>query len=215
MELFYHPLSRYSQKVLIALYEKQANFYPRVIELSDPFSRQQFKHHYPPGKLPLLKNSLGELLPESTIIIEYIDHEFSTGTQLIPQTFECALDVRLFDRLIDNDLNNKLYLVEKMQARAEQNPLKLKQLEKEILATLSRLNDKLTQNHWICGDSFTLADCALIPCLIDAKNGFKLYEFDEIDRYLYQAETRGAWIQVKEEVELQKAAVLAGFRPIP
>ncbi|MGL4895111.1 MAG: glutathione S-transferase family protein, partial [Shewanella sp.] len=26
MELFYHPLSRYSQKVLIALYEKQAHF---------------------------------------------------------------------------------------------------------------------------------------------------------------------------------------------
>lgn len=215
MELFYHPLSRYSQKVLIAIYEKQANFYPRIIELSDPFSRQKFKHQYPPGKLPLLKNRLGALLPESTVIIEYIDHEFSTGTRLIPQVFEHALDVRLFDRLIDNDLSNKLYQLERMQTRAEQHPISVKQLENEILATLSDLNDKLVHNHWLCGDSFTMADCALIPCLNDAKNNFKLYQFDELDRYLHQAQTRGAWIQVEEEVELQKAAVLSGFRPIP
>ncbi|MCG9739316.1 glutathione S-transferase family protein [Shewanella insulae] len=215
MELFYHPLSRYSQKVLIALYEKQANFYPRVIELSDPFSRNEFKQQYPLGKLPLLKTRTGELLPESSIIIDYIDHEFATGTRLLPQDYSQRLQVRLYDRLIDNDLNNPLYLLEQMDAREEENPVKEKQLEKEIMLLLEEINDRLKQHHWLCGDAFTMADCALIPCLIHARERFKLYQLDPIDRYLNQANTRGAWIQVQEEIELTRAAVQAGFRPIP
>ncbi|GIU39209.1 glutathione S-transferase family protein [Shewanella colwelliana] len=215
MELFYYPLSRYSQKVLIALYEKQANFYPRVIDIHDPFSRQQFKASYPTGKLPLLKTRAGELLPESSIIIEYIDNEFSTGTQLIPTHPSQALDVRLFDRIIDNDLSNQLFKLEKLQARQLDDPLQVKHLENEINQTLHQLNNKLTDNHWLCGDSFTLADCALIPCIMQMRRRFKLYEFDALDRYLHQAELRGAWIQVEEEIALAGNAISSGFRPIP
>ena len=215
MELFYHPLSRYSQKVLIALYEKQANFYPRVIELSDPFSRNKFKQQFPLGKLPLLKTRTGELLPESSIIIDYIDHEFTSGTRLLPLDYSERLQVRLYDRIIDNDLNNQLYQLEQIDARKEDNPIKVKQLEKDIAHLLSELNNKLTQHHWLCSDAFTMADCALIPSLIHAKHRFKLYQFDPLDRYLNQAHTRGAWIQVQEEIDLTQAAVQEGFRPIP
>ena len=119
MELFYHPLSRYSQKVLLALYEKQANFYPRIIELADPFSRKEFCQFYPPGKVPLLKTKTGELIPESSIIIEYIDTEFSTGTRLLPREHRIALDTRLQDRLIDQDFSNILFELEH-QTIAEQ-----------------------------------------------------------------------------------------------
>jgi len=70
MELFYHPLSRYSQKVLIALYEKQANFYPRIIDLRDPLSRKEFHQRYPQARIPLLKAQNEQLIPESSIIIE-------------------------------------------------------------------------------------------------------------------------------------------------
>lgn len=215
MELFYHPLSRYSQKVLVAFYEKQANFYPRVIDVKDPYSRNAFKQQYPLGKLPLLKTPSGKLLPESSIIIEYIDHQFATGTQLIPADFEHALQVRLCDRIIDNDISNKLYMIEKMQMRAEQTPLKIKQLENDIVASLSSLNEQLGHYHWLCGDAFTMADCALIPSIIDVRKRFKLYQFDQLNRYLHQAENRGSWMQVQQEIELAKTSAQGGFRPIP
>lgn len=215
MELFYHPLSRYSQKVLLAFYEKQVNFYPRIIELSDPYSRNRFTQQYPSGKLPLLKTRSAKLLPESTIIIEYIDHQFATGTQLIPTDFEHALQVRLCDRIIDNDVSNKLYTLERMQIRVEQAPLKIKQLENEIHASFQSLNEQLSHYHWLCGDAFTMADCALIPCIMGARKRFKLYQFDQLVRYLHQAETRGSWIQVQQEIELAKTTALIGFRPIP
>lgn len=216
MELFYHPLSRYSQKVLIALYEKQANFYPRVIELSDPISRQEFNRFYPPGKVPLLKNKAGMLIPESSIIIEYIDNEFSTGTKLIPQNHQMALNTRLQDRLIDNDFSNVLFELERQKLQEENmNQLLIKQLENDITKFIKYLDTELEKQHWLCGDSLTLADCALFPCLYYAQEHFKYFEYDNLDRYWQQAKLRGAYQQVEEEVELAKGEVLAGRRPIP
>ncbi len=216
MELFYHPLSRYSQKVLIALYEKQANFYPRVIELSDPLSRKEFCLFYPPGKLPLLKNKAGVVIPESSIIIEYIDSEFSTGTTLLPQDPQVALDTRLQDRLIDNEFSNILFELEHQKQHIDtQNQLLIKQLENDIKRFLTYLDKRLEDNHWLCCDSLTLADCALFPCLHSAQNHFKFFEYDNVDRYWHQAQMRGAYQQVEEEVELAMGEVLAGRRPIP
>lgn len=217
MELFYHPLSRYSQKVLLALYEKQANFYPRVIELSDPLSRQDFCQFYPPGKVPLLKSKKGVLLPESSIIIEYIDNEFSKkGTRLIPISPSLSLDTRLQDRLIDLELSNVLFEHEQQKLNPEDtNHIKLKQLEKSIERFLQYLDDILETNHWVCGDSLTLADCALIPCLLYAKDHFQIFKYDNLSRYWAQAQLRGAYLQVKEEIELAETEVLIGRRPIP
>jgi len=215
MELFYHPLSRYSQKVLVALYEKQANFFPRIIELSDPLSRREFCDFYPPGKLPLLKSKNGELLPESSIIIEFIDTKFSTGTQLLPIDRRLALDTRLQDRLIDNDFSNVLFELEYQKLENnDQNHIMIKQLENDISQFLGYLDKKLANNHWLCSDGLTLADCALFPCLYCAQDYFKLFEYDNLNRYWHQAQLRGSCIQVKEEIELAVGEVLSDHRPI-
>ena len=216
MELFYHPLSRYSQKVLIALYEKQANFYPRIIELTDPFSRKEFSQFYPPGKVPLLKTKAGELIPESSIIIEYVDHEFSTGTRLLPREQKVALDTRLQDRLIDQNFSNILFELERQKLESgDNNQIRIKYLENDINRFLHYLDALLEHNHWLCGDSLTLADCALFPCLYCAQDHFKLFEYDNLDRYWHQAQLRGAFQQVTEEVVLAQIEVLSGRRPIP
>ena len=218
MELYYHPLSRYSQKVLLALYEKQANFFPRVIELSDPRCRLDFSQFYPPGKVPLLKSKQGKLLPESSIIIEFIDNEFPhKGTRLIPSDREISLDVRLQDRLVDLELSNILFEFEHQQLNPEDtNQIKIKQLEKRIRRFLQYLDNILESHHWLCGDSLSLADCALIPCLLYARDHFQIYKYDNLSRYWDQAQLRGSYLQVKEEIELAETEVLIGrSRPIP
>ncbi|MCE9679679.1 glutathione S-transferase family protein [Shewanella sp. AS1] len=202
MELFYHPLSRNCQTVLIALYEKQARFMPRIVAIEDPNIRRQFIKQHPSGRLPLLRTDRGDFLPEPNIIIEYLDHQYPSGTQLIPKEFTQALQVRLLERQIDIDLNNKLFLLEQKQLSLDTLPLILQGLKNEIQTTLAHLNHRLHGRHWLCGDHFTLADCALIPCLMAAKNQFKLYLYYDLDKYLHLAETRGAWIQVQEEIEL-------------
>ncbi|PIW63050.1 glutathione S-transferase family protein [Shewanella sp. CG12_big_fil_rev_8_21_14_0_65_47_15] len=215
MELFYHPLSRYSQKVLIALYEKQANFYPRITDLRDPLPRKAFQHFYPPAKLPLLKTQDGTLIPESSIIIEYLDRHFTHGTQLLPRESQRNLQVRLYDRIIDNDINNPLFQLEKLKHTDEMREFEIKQIEKQMLTQFQRLDTHLGQNHWICGDSFTLADCALIPCLSYSFKHLNLLDLDELVRYWQQAQLRGAWMLVLEEVLLAEMEEDTGLRSIP
>ena len=43
-ELYYHPLSPYSQKVLIAAYEKGAHFTPKIVNLMKSFSARRINH---------------------------------------------------------------------------------------------------------------------------------------------------------------------------
>jgi len=63
MKLYYNPLSRYSQKVLIAFYEKQVEFEPIVVNVMTPESRAAYEQIYPLGKIPLFQN-----LPSSSSI---------------------------------------------------------------------------------------------------------------------------------------------------
>ena len=215
MELFYHPLSRYSQKVLIALYEKQANFYPRIVDLRDPFSRQKFHQLYPHARLPLLKTQDEQLIPESSIIIEYLDRHFNSSTQLLPTEPMHNLQVRLFDRLIDNDISNSLFQLEKLHDSDKSSEFEIKKLEKQLLLQFQHLDTQLAQHHWICGDSFTLADCALIPCLNYSFRHLNLLDFDEVVRYWQQAQLRGAWMLVQEEILLAEMEDNIGKRGIP
>ena len=50
LELYYHPLSSFCQKVLIALYENDTPFVPRLVDLSDEASRAAFLALWPIGK---------------------------------------------------------------------------------------------------------------------------------------------------------------------
>lgn len=54
MKLYYHPLSTYSQKTLMALYEKEVPFEREIVNLRDPRQRTAYRRLYPLGKIPLL-----------------------------------------------------------------------------------------------------------------------------------------------------------------
>ncbi len=55
MKLYYHPLSTYSQKVLIALYEKDIEFTPEIVNLMDAEDHSRYRETYPMGKAPCLR----------------------------------------------------------------------------------------------------------------------------------------------------------------
>ncbi|MCL1138227.1 glutathione S-transferase family protein [Shewanella pneumatophori] len=203
MDLYYHPLARQSQKTLIALYEKQANFYPHEIDLNNAFSRRNLQQLSRSQRLPLLQLQTGESFNDATIIIEYLDNYISSGTQLIPIEKTQALYVRLYDRLSDNVLDKAIDAW--LASQAQSNQLKTKQFEKDLLSILADFDQRLADNHWVCGDSFTLADCAFIPCLKALEDKLHLLDYQNIGRYWIQSKLRGSVNQVIEEVELTLA----------
>ncbi|QSX33590.1 glutathione S-transferase family protein [Shewanella avicenniae] len=215
MELFYNPLSRSSQKVLIALYEKQANFFPRIIHLHDPLERRSFADCYPLCSLPLLVTKDGLEIPDSSSIIEYVEQKIPAGTQLCPPEPARNLRNRMLDRLIDNQLYRTLYEMEKHLHLPEhlQQPLIIRQQQKQLKIVLNELEKHLRQQHWLCGNGFTMADCALIPALYSLPKEIRLMEFFELNRYRQQAELRGSWSLVKEEIEQVQSELHSGIQP--
>ena len=70
LKLYLHPLSSYCHKALLAFYENDIAFEPIVIDGS---TYAQFKDVWPLGKFPvLLDEARNEVVPESSIIIEYL-----------------------------------------------------------------------------------------------------------------------------------------------
>ena len=54
LKLYYHPLSSFCQKVLIALYENDTPFEPHLVDFANSESRDAFLKLWPIGKFPVL-----------------------------------------------------------------------------------------------------------------------------------------------------------------
>ena len=99
LTLYFHPLSSFCQKALIALYENGTPFTPQKVDLMDEKESAAFKELWPVGKFPVLRDDKnGKTIPESTSIIEYLAQHYSGSVQLVPKDADQALTVRAQDR---------------------------------------------------------------------------------------------------------------------
>src|ERR1700687_1532271 len=99
LKLYFHPLSSFCQKVLIALYENETPFVPHIVDLFNPVAAAEFKKIWPIGKFPVLRDDAPErTIPESSIIIEYLDQYHPGATRFLPGDPELARQTRMRDR---------------------------------------------------------------------------------------------------------------------
>ena len=75
--------------MLIALDEKGADFEREIVDLTTAEGRAKHKAFYPLGKVPVLVDG-ASFVPESSIIIEYVDAAVRGGTRLLPEERETA-----------------------------------------------------------------------------------------------------------------------------
>ena len=76
LNLHYAIPSTYSQKTMLAFYEKGVEFTPVQVNLFDPAGLAAYKQIYPLGRIPLLTGD-GVSIPGASIIIKYLEREFS------------------------------------------------------------------------------------------------------------------------------------------
>lgn len=167
LTLYFHPLASYCHKVLIALYEAGTPFTPRVVDLSDASHRAALAAHWPLGRFPVLHDAArGRSVPESTIIVEYLDRHAPGARPMIPPDPDAALDVRLWDRIVDQYVHTPMQEIVAQRLRgdgADTGP------QRALLASSYRLIDaQLGPREWLVGDTYTLADCAAAPALFYA-----------------------------------------------
>jgi len=103
--LYYHHYSYYSQKVLMALHEKNLPFESHIINLAREAQYEPwFLKINPRGEVPVLQDT-GKIIPDSSRIIDYLEDNFSNGDtpRLIPmdQGAEIRQKVTHFRYIID------------------------------------------------------------------------------------------------------------------
>ncbi len=167
-----------------------------------PEGRAAFEQINPFGKVPFLKPSEDWQVPESTSIIEYLEDKFPDAPRLIPLEREAARQVRFLDRMSD------LYYIDPVAELLFQHigfrPVdedKAARARKYIAMSYGFWDKRLASQSWMCGESFTMADCAAIPAMFYAQIAAPFETFANVVAYWKRAQARPSYAKVKAEFE--------------
>jgi glutathione S-transferase len=203
MKLYYFPLSTFSQKTLTAFYEKGVEFTPEMVDLSSNEARAAYKQLYPLGKVPLLVRDDGWLIPESTIIIEYVDTQLDTGPRLIPEDKELARRTRFLDRQLDLYVNEPAVttFLDGRKPEAERNPANVAAARARLDQMYPYLDKHFEKKTWAVGDVFTMADCSAAPALALARIVHPFDKYANLTRYFGRLVERPSFARVVNEAK--------------
>ena len=199
MKLYYHPISTYSQKVLVALYEKNIEFESELVMLMDPDARERYRQVYPLGKIPALVLDDGRLIPESTIIIEYLDT--LGGPALVSGNADEQRQIRFKDRMLDLYLNDNVatLLFQGMKAAEDRDTARIEQARFQIETLYGFMDKELGEQAFIAGETFSMADCAAAAPLLYAQQIAPYDEHPNICAYFDRLSSRDSVQRTQEE----------------
>ena len=166
LELYGHPFSSYTWKVLIPLYADGTDFeFRQVPENQENYA--ELKRIWPFGKFPLLLDN-GRPVMETTCIIEHLQAHHPAGNTWIPDG-ELGRRVRFLDRFFDLHVQGNMQPAVNHALRPEGmgDAFGAEQGRKNLHVAYDWLEANLPAG-WAAGDTFTLADCAAAPALFYA-----------------------------------------------
>lgn len=171
LHLYAHPLASFCHKVLIALYEQGTPFQSHLVDLGNPDAKADFLERWPVGKMPVLRDEARDrTVPESTIIIEYLQRHYPGPAPLLPADPDARLDARLWDRFFDLYVQTPMQRIvaDRLRAEGGKDPRGVADARDALAVAYAMLERQAAHGAWICGDAFGLADCAAAPALFYA-----------------------------------------------
>ncbi|WP_040677483.1 glutathione S-transferase family protein [Nitratireductor pacificus] len=171
LTLHQHPLASFCHKVLIALYENGTAFDKVLVDLGDPASADAFRALWPLGKMPVLHDAArGATVPETSIIIEYLDLHHPGRLRMIPEDPEAALQVRLWDRFFDLHVSDPMQTIVLDRIRPDdgKDPHGVAAARAALDVAYALIDRQVANREWATGDAFTMADCSATPALFYA-----------------------------------------------
>jgi glutathione S-transferase len=205
LTLYFHPLSSFCHKVLIALYENGTPFTPKLVNLQDEAERAAFHALWPVGKFPVLQDSArDQMVPESSIIIEYLDQHYPGATKFIPDDAEQARAVRSADRFYDLHIHLHMQKVvgDRLRPPNAKDPHGVQDARTRMKVALGIVEQDMAGRTWAAGGTFTMADCAAAPALFYADKVTALSgEYPNLVAYLDRLKQRAPYARTLQEAE--------------
>lgn len=205
IKLHYHPLSSFCQKVLIALYENDTPFVPNIVDFGDSASRDAFLALWPVGRFPVITDEGRDwMVPESSIIIEYLAQHYPGKSKLIPDDPDAARQCRMRDRFFDLYVNVQMQkiITDRLRPEDQHDAFGVEQARALMKTALDMIDEEIKSRTWAMGDQFSMADCAAAPALFYADIA---QPFSDTHRnaysYLQRLKNRPSYARVLKEAE--------------
>jgi glutathione S-transferase len=205
LTLHYHPLASFCWKALVGLYELEVPFRRNLVDLGNATERAALAKLWPMTKFPVLHDAVDDrAIPESSIILEYIDRHATATSRLLPADPERALTCRLRDRFFDMHVHLPMQKIvgDKLRPAGGRDPIGVQNAKEQIETAYGIANEWARESEWAAGDAFTMADCAAAPALFYAN---KVVPFGEAHRdlaaYFARLEKRPSFARVLREAE--------------
>lgn len=205
LKLYFHPLSSFCWKTLIALYENDTPFAPQMVDLSNETERAALLRLWPVGKFPVLRDDARDrTIPESSIIIEYLDQHYPGRTRFIPADATLASQTRLRDRFYDLYVHLSVQKIvgDRMRPAGKKDPHGVEEAKARIQSCYGVIDREIATKTWAMGEAFSMADCAASPALFYAD---KVMPFGDthgnVRAYLDRLKARPSFARVIGEAE--------------
>jgi glutathione S-transferase len=164
LTLHMHPLASSCWKVLVALYESETPF--RSVQIDGlPKDDKAYVKLWPIAKMPLLQDG-ALVVPETSIIIDYLQAHHPGSTILIPADADAAREVRLWDRFFDLYVHAPMQKFVSDRLRPEgKDATGVEEARATLDTAYAMLDRRMAERTWAAGDAFSMADCAAMPPL--------------------------------------------------
>lgn len=168
LQLFGHPFSSYTWKVLIALWADDTAFEFQMVDGDHPDNMDELGRRWPFKQFPLLVDS-DQTVVEATCIIEHLQAHHAGPNIWIPDG-DLGRRVRFLDRFFDLRVMDQMTIsvFDAIRPEAERNPSGVARSLDQLRLAYDWLEANLDAGPWAAGDTFTLADCAAAPSLFYA-----------------------------------------------
>ena len=168
-ELYGHPFSSFTWKVLIALAERRVAFRFRQVDPGHPDNSARLAAMSPTGQFPVLVHD-GREICESNVIIEYLDLHAPGDPPMVPADAAGALEARMMADIFDDYVNGVMQQVvgDALQPEGERSVRAVVRAKGQLLRSYDWLEAKLSAREWASGGDFGIADCAAAPALFYA-----------------------------------------------
>jgi glutathione S-transferase len=205
LKLYFHPLSSFCWKTLIALYENDTPFAPHSVDLSSETERAALLKLWPIGKFPVLRDDAADrTVPESSIIIEYLDEQYPGRTRFIPDDAKLALQTRLRDRFYDLYVHLSVQKIvgDRLRPEGDKDPHGVEEARARIQSCYGMIDKEVATKTWAMGEAFSIADCAASPALFYADKVVPLGDaYGNVSAYLGRLKARPSFARVIREAE--------------
>ena len=206
LTLYFHPLSSFCQKALIALYENGTPFTPQKVDLMDEKENSAFKQIWPVGKFPVLRDEKnGKTIPESTSIIEYLARHYPGSVQLVPKNADQALTVRAQDRFYDLNVHllTQKVITDRLRPAGQNDTFGCGHTRALLQTALGIVDKDMARKTWAAGEAFTMADCAAAPTLFYYNRAVEPLagSFNNVAAYLERLVKRPSYARALKEAE--------------